>query len=112
MELAPDQFSVFFKIATILTIVSNILVIVNAILSAREMGGTLGQGLKKIAAGTIIHIILFGTYMLLEQGNRGILSDEQIRLFFMVTGFLGSLLLVLGFTQVYKITKKLKLFTP
>lgn len=91
--------------------VSSFLVIINAVRSANALGGTLGQGLKKIAAGTIAHTILIIIYLLLERGDKGLLNDEQIRLFFMTIGLLGSLLLVIGYYQVYLISKKMKLFT-
>jgi len=108
--MSPLLYDIIIKIAFLAVIVSSILVVVHAVLSAKTMGGTLGQSLKKIAAGTIIHIILFLTYVLLERGNRGILTDNQIRLFFMLTGILGSLLLFSGFLQLYRIGKRLKLF--
>ena len=107
----PLLYALFFKIVFGVVILVNILVIVNAVLSAKTLGGTLGQSLKKIVAGTITHIILFVTYIFLEGGNRGMLSDDQIRLFFMITGIFGSILLCSGFVQLYQIGKRLKLFT-
>jgi len=110
--MEPENlYSVTFKVAFVCVIISSILVIINAILSAKALSGTLGQSLRKIAAGTIVHIILFITYILLERGSRGILSDEQIRLFFMFCGLFASTLLFAGFFQLYSVTKRLKLFT-
>ncbi len=105
------MYSLIFKITFGCFIISSILVIRHAVLSAKALGGTLGQSLKKITAGTIIHIIIFVTYLLLERGNRGMLTDEQISLFFLFTGLFGSILLFLGFWQLYQIAKRLKLFT-
>jgi len=99
------------KVEFLLVIISSALVIIHAFLSAKALGGTLGKSLKKIAAGTTVHIILFVTYLLLEKGRRGLLTDEQIWLFFMITGLFGSSLLLLGFFQLYKIAKRLRLFT-
>jgi len=109
--LMPSPFSIVFQILLLSVIVSSVLVIIHAVLSAKALGGTLGQSLRKIAAGTIIHTILFVTYTLLEKGNRGVLNEEQIRLFFMFAGLFGSSLLFAGFLQLYNIAKKLRLFT-
>jgi hypothetical protein len=106
-----DSYSIFFKASYLTTLIPTILVILSAMLSAREMGGTLGQGIKKIAAGTIVDTIVVSTYVLLERGDRGILNDDQVRTFFFLSGLFASVLLVSGYIQVYKIAKKLKLFT-
>ena len=86
--------------------------VVSAILSAKSMGGTLGQGLKKIAAGSIIHTSLIAAYLLLEAFNHGSGNENLIRISFVINGVVGSILLILGFYQLYKVSKKLKLFTP
>jgi len=109
--MSPFLYSLIFKLGFLAVFISSVLVIVNAVLSAKEMGGTLGQGLKKIAAGTIVDTILIFTYFLLERGSKGVLNDEQVKLFFLVIGIFGSVLLILGYIQVYRVTKKLKLFT-
>jgi hypothetical protein len=109
--MSPTIYSLVFKLGFLAVFISSVLVIVNAVLSAKEMGGTLGQWLKKIAAGTIVDTILIFTYFLLERGSKGVLDDEQIKLFFLVVGIFGSVLLILGYVQVYRVTKKLKLFT-
>lgn len=109
--MTPENYSLALKIGFIAVFSSSMLVVVNAILSAKAMGGTLGQGLKKVAAGTILHTILIVTYFLLEDGNRGFLTDQQISIFFIVVGVTGSILLILGYLQIYKIAKRLKLFT-
>lgn len=108
---SPTLYATALKISYLAVIVPTALVVVSAILSAKEMRGTLGQGLKKIAAGSIVHTILLMTYLLLERGSQGILNDEQIRLFFMSGVLFASTLLVLGYLQIYKITKRLRLFT-
>lgn len=105
------DYSAALVISFLAVLIPTSLVIVSAILSAKAMGGALGQGLKKIAAGTIVDTIVITTYIVLENGNRGILNDDQIRYFFLGSGLLASLFLIWGYVQIYKITKKLKLFT-
>ena len=111
MDISFIIYSNVFKYAFLLTTISSLLVIINAILSSKALGGTLGQGMRKIAVGTIFHTIIIATYFLLEQGNRGLLNDDQVKLFFITFGLLGSTFLILGYSQIYKIAKKLKLFT-
>jgi len=110
--MSPELYSFLFKIGFISVFFTGALVIFNAYLSAREIGGSLGQGLKKVAAGTIAQTIIILTFLLLERGNRGFLTDEQVRAFFIITGLSGSVLLILGYVQIYRIAKKLRLFTP
>lgn len=111
MDISLILYSNFFKYSFLLTTISSLLVIINAILSSKAMGGTLGQGMRKVAVGTIFHTIIIATYFLLEQGNRGLLNDNQIKLFFITFGLLGSTLLIMGYSQIYRIAKRLKLFT-
>lgn len=106
-----QSYSILFKASYLTTIIPTVLVIISAFLSAKEMGGTLGQGIKKIAAGTIVDTILVAAYFMWENGDRGILNDQQIGMFFFLSGLFASLLLISGYIQVYKISKKLKLFT-
>ena len=106
-----SNFSLLFKASYLTFIIPTILVIISAMLSAKEMGGTLGQGLKKIVFGSIIHTILIMTYFLLENGSRGLLGENAIKIFFMVSGLVGSIFLTTGYIQIYHIAKKLKLFT-
>ncbi len=112
MEINPYIYNTLLKTSYLALIISSFFVIINAVRSAREMGGSLGLGLKKIAAGTILYTISFIVYLALEEGLRGMLSDEQIRLFFILTGLVASTFLITGFLQVYRITKKLRLFSP
>ena len=107
----PQTYSTAFKVSYLLFIIPTVLVSLSALLSVKEMGGTLGEGLKKIAAGSIIHTTLIMTFLTLERGHKGMLSDYFVRLFFLFSGILGSALLISGYFQIYKITKKLKLFT-
>lgn len=109
--MSADIYSFFLKLAFLCMFGSSLLVIINAVRSAKELGGTLGQGIKKIAAGTISHTILIITYLLLEKGDKGLLNDDQIRLFFLFIGLFGSVLLVFGYFQIYRIARKMKLFT-
>lgn len=107
-----QTYSTALKASYLIFIIPTALVFVTALLSAKEMGGTLGQGLKKIAGGSVIDTALVMTFLALERGQRGLLSDSWIQGFFLAGGMVGSLLLVAGFYQVYRISKKLKLFTP
>lgn len=110
--MSDSLYSILFKTSYLAVVIPTLLVVVSACISARSLGGTLGSGLKKIAAGTIIHTTIIMTYILLERGEKGMLDDTQVRLFFMISGLLASILLILGYIQVYKIANKLKLFTP
>lgn len=105
-------YSIAFKISYLVFIIPTALVFITALLSAKEMGGSLGIGLKKIAAGSVIDTALVMTFLALERGERGVLSDSWIQGLFLAGGIIGSLLLISGFYQVYRISKKLKLFTP
>jgi len=109
MELS-SSWTFGIKAIIVLIYTVNILVVVNAIVSARTLGGQLGLGLKKIAAGTICHVVLFTTIYFIEQGYKGIFDENQIRLLFLSANFIGSVLLILGYTQIYQISKKLRLF--
>ncbi len=106
-----EYYDIALKIGFGAMFIASLLLIVNAVLSAKQMGGTLGVGLKKIAAGSIADTILILTYVLLLKGNRGMLTDQQITAFFLVIGIIGSSLLISGYIQIYRISKKLKLFT-
>ena len=106
-----EAYSVLFRLTYFILLIPTILVIISAFLSAQQMGGTIGYALKKIAAGTIIDSILVVTYSFLEKGLRGVLDENQVRLFFLISGLFASLLLISGYIQLYKISKKLKLFT-
>lgn len=100
-----------FKVSYLMAILPTIFVIISAMLSSKEVGGSLGQGLKKISAGSIIHTILIMTYLILEKGSKGLLEERMIKIFFMAAGGIGSGLFTWGYLQVYKIARKLKLFT-
>jgi hypothetical protein len=100
-----------FKISYLILILPTILVVISALVSAKSMGGTLGQGIKKIAVGSVIDTILVTTYLLLERGYQGLLSYNEIRMFFLFSGMFASILLIIGYVQIYRIASKLKLFT-
>lgn len=108
--MTPELYSLSVKLAYTAILIPTLLVIITAVMSAKEMGGRLGQGLKKIAAGTIIHAVLFVLYLWLERGNRGLLKEADTQVFLTAAGLLASLLLAFGYLQIYKITKRLKLF--
>ncbi len=110
MELEAFAYPIPLRIALFGVFAISMLLIVAAILSAKSMGGRLGMGLKKIAAGAIIHAALFVLTILMDQGWVIVLSPSHLRLFFIGSVVLGSILLILGFFQIYKISKELKLF--
>ena len=93
-----------------IVITTSILVIINAILSAKNLGGELGQGLKKIASGTIFYVLLSLTLLAIEFNFPLNLTQTQIRIYFIFVNVSGSLLLTLGFVQIYKVSKKLRLY--
>ena len=107
-----QYYPLFFKIGYFILILPTFFVIVSAFISTKQLGGALGQGLKKIAVGSIVDTVLLMTFILLEKGSRGMLNETQVRLFFITGALFGSSFLIAGYIQVYKISKKLKLFTP
>ena len=76
------------------------------------MGGTLGKGLKKIALGTIVDSILIATYIFWERGAQGIIDEKIMKYFFLGSGIFASAFLIIGYYQIYKISKRLKLSSP
>ena len=111
MPLIPD-FSLIYKASYFIMAIPTIMVIVIAILSSKEMGGTLGKGLKKIAIGAIVDSILVATYIFWERGAQGIVGENILRYFFLFSGIFASTFLIIGFYQIYEITKRLKLSSP
>lgn len=107
----PTFYSQLLKVSYFVASIPASLVVITAYLSTKQMGGTLGEGLKKIAGGSIIHTIIVITYLFLERGARGLLDAHAIQLFFIIGGIFGSLLLIWGYTQIYHIAKRLRLFT-
>jgi hypothetical protein len=112
MELPSNFYPTAFKVSYLVFIIPTLLVVVTSILSAKAMGGTLGKGLRKIAAGSIIHTSIISAYLLIEAYSQEPLNENLIRFSFVVNGIAGSILLILGFVQLYRIAKQLKLFTP
>jgi hypothetical protein len=106
-----DSFSLIYKTSYLFVLIPTLLIIISAVVSAKQMGGPLGEGLKKIAAGTVIHTIMIVSFIFQEIGLKGMLQSTQIQFFFLISGLLGAALLIAGYTQIYKIARKLKLFT-
>lgn len=104
-------FSVAYKLAYLIVLLPTLLIIISAVISAKQMGGSLGDGLKKIAAGTVIHTVMIVAFIFQELGFRGMLESTHIQIFFFVAGLLGATLLITGYVQIYRIAKRLKLFT-
>lgn len=98
------------KLSMFVVFIPSIFVIVNAVLSAKTLGGELGKGLKKISLGVTLYVVLFLTASFQEWGMRGMLNDDQMRTYFMIVNVIASVFLMLGFLQIYKISKKLNLF--
>jgi hypothetical protein len=111
MPLIPE-FSLIYKASYFIMAIPTILVIIIAVLSSKEMGGTLGKGLKKIALGTIVDSILIATYIFWERGAQGIIDENIMKYFFLGSGIFASVFLISGFYQIYEITKRLKLSSP
>lgn len=54
------------KLSYLSVLIPSFAVMVVAVLSAKQLGGELGNGLKKVAAGTIIYVILYITIIIKE----------------------------------------------
>ncbi|OGK16919.1 hypothetical protein A3H80_02630 [Candidatus Roizmanbacteria bacterium RIFCSPLOWO2_02_FULL_37_19] len=98
------------KIFLSIVFATGFLAVVYAILSSKSVGGKLGQGLKKVAAGAIFHILLLIILLIIELKQSTVIPVEDLRIFFIGTNIFGSVLLILGFIQIYRIGKELKLF--
>lgn len=98
------------KLAFLLVFIPSLLVIINAFLSAKNLGGELGVGLKKVAAGTITYMILYTTILAKEAFQYETMSEGELRLFFIVVNIVASALLIIGFYQIYRVSKRLRLF--
>lgn len=109
MELT--SFSLLYKTSYLFVLIPTLLIIVSAIISAKQIGGSLGDGIKKIAAGTVIHTVMIVAFVFQELGFRGTLQSTHMQLFFLTCGVLGAVLLITGYVQIYRVAKKLKLFT-
>jgi hypothetical protein len=107
-----NYYTQLFTASYFVLIIPTILVVISGVMSAQSMGGTLGQGIKKIVVGSIVDTILITTYLLLQNGYQGILNNYEIGLFFLFSGLFASVLLISGYVQIYRISNKLKLFTP
>lgn len=103
-------FSTPLKLSYISVLTPSVIVMITAALSARNLGGELGNGLKKIAAGTIIYVIVYITIIVKEIMPFETMTAMQMRFFFIFSNLLGSVLLIFGFRQMYKVSSRLKLF--
>lgn len=110
MDAQIFTYPIAVRVALFLVFALSSLLIVIAILSAKSLGGRLGLGLKKIAGGAILYAALFVLSVLLDQGWSTILNPLHLQYFFMGTALFASLLLIMGFYQIYRISKELKLF--
>ena len=106
------QYPLIYKASYFMMAVPTLLVIIISILSSKEMGGTLGSGLKKVALGTIIDSIQIIAYIFSEKGIQWIVDGRIRNFFFLGSAVIASVFLFTGFYQIYKITKKLKLSSP
>jgi hypothetical protein len=114
MEILAQFITTFvstpLKFSFWLILLPSLFVLVSAVLSAKSLGGELGTGLKKVAAGTITYVILYLTIISKEYFQFETMSPESLRLFFVFINIFGSTLLIWGFYQIYRVSKKLKLF--
>jgi hypothetical protein len=98
------------KLSFWLILIPSISVLFAAVMSAKSLGGELGSGMKKIAAGTITYVILYATILAKEYLSYETMSPENLRLFFLLINIFASGLLVWGFSQIYTVSKRLRLF--
>ncbi len=98
------------KLSFILILIPSLFVLVSAVLSAKALGGELGNGLKRIAAGTVCYVILYLTILAKEFFPYETMTPDQLRLFFIVINVMGSSLLIWGFYTMYRVSKRLRLF--
>lgn len=110
LTLSYQLISTPLKLSFLLILIPSLFVLVSAVLSAKSLGGELGSGLKKIAAGTVCYVILYLTVLAKEIFKYETMPEEQLRVFFVFINIFGSSLLVMGFYQIYRISKKLRLF--
>jgi len=103
-------YSLAFKTSYLVFIIPNLIIFIPSLLSAKKVKGSLSQGLKKNAAGSIIQTALIFTYNSLEKGRKGILSEFQTNLFFLIGGVIGAILLIWGYFQIYQSLKKHQIF--
>lgn len=103
-------FSTPLKISYISVLAPSVIVMIAAALSARNLGGELGNGLKKVAAGTVIYVIMYITIIIKEVLPYETMTEMQMRAFFVFSNFIGSAFLIVGFRQMYKVSSRLKLF--
>lgn len=104
-------YNLLFSVSYYLVLIPTILVTFASFRSPRSLGKKLDKGLKKIALGTTVYTAVFLVYVLIRGGSEGLLPENYVTLFFVVSGIFGSILLILGYTQIFKVSKKLKLFT-
>lgn len=110
LDLLTRLVSTPLKLSFLLVFIPSLFVIVNAVLSAKNLGGELGVGLKKVAAGTITYVILYVTILAKEVFQYETMPESQLKLFFIVVNVVASALLIWGFYQIYRVSKRLRLF--
>lgn len=98
------------KLSFWLILIPSFFVLLSAIISAKSLGGELGTGLKKIAAGTVSYVILYLTIIAKEYFQYETMSESNLRLFFLFVNIFGSGMLISGFYQIYRVSKRLRLF--
>ena len=89
----PIFLTLAVKISLFAIFISSGMVIVNAVMSAKTLGGELGMGLKKVAVGTIIYVILFLSQFFIEIGVFHFFSEEVLRFYYMVINIICSVFL-------------------
>jgi hypothetical protein len=109
-EILYQLVSTPLKLSFLFILIPSMFVLVSAVLSAKSLGGELGTGLKKIAAGTVCYVILYLTVLAKEVFQYETMPVDQLRVFFIVVNIVASSMLVLGFVQIYRVSKRLRLF--
>ncbi len=103
-------FSTPLKFSFWLILIPSLFVLFSAVVSAKSLGGELGAGLKKVAVGTITYVILYLTIVVKEYFQYETMSEANLRLFFLFVNIFGSVFLIWGFYQIYRVSKRLRLF--
>jgi hypothetical protein len=110
LRIVSQLVSTPLKLSYVSVLIPGIIVMIAAVSSAKQLGGDLGNGLKKVAAGTIIYVIIYITVIIKEVLPYETMTEQQLRMFFVVSNLVGSVFLISGFHKMYKVSHKLKLF--
>lgn len=88
--------------------VLSLLVIVNALVSSKNLEGELGKAVQKIAAGVVFYLLLILTLFALNFNYPLNLTQTQLQVYMIFLNTTGSLLLTHGFIKLFAMRKQLK----